>query len=332
MRSGLKSAGFKVVPEDSDAYDAILFLDLKETIGEKSPWVATFGNFTNFTYHLKLCDRADNVLFEREISYITPMARPAQFQTVYEYSLALFESDPYINKKYSGKIIATNFGVGDEVSVLISALKDSTEKVRWHAARDLGEIGNARAAEPLVQVLKNRSEYEGVQETAVHALVKIGAGAVKPLIDALKDKDEDWEVRRKAAEVLVEIGDERAVEPLIENLKDEEWHVRTYSARALGDIGYERAVEPLIETLKDEECGVRANAAEALGKIGDARAVEPLIEVLKDEVWHTREMAADALGEIGDERAVEPLIEALKDEESRVRGAAKEALNKIQGK
>ena len=57
------------------------------------------------------------------------------------------------------------------------------------------------------------------------ALGEIGdSRAIEPLIQALKDKDKY--IREWAADALGEIGNERAVEPLIEALKDEYSSVR----------------------------------------------------------------------------------------------------------
>jgi len=97
----------------------------------------------------------------------------------------------------------------------------------------------------------------------------------------------------------------------------------------LRGIGDERAVEPLIQDLKDKKWSIRAEAASALGTIGDERAVKPLIQVLKDEKWSVRAEAASALGTIRDERALEPLIQVLQDKNEDARKAAKESIEKI---
>jgi len=91
--------------------------------------------------------------------------------------------------------------VADEVDDLILDLKYGTEVVRNDAARILGEIGDQRA--------------------------------VDPLIDALEDENEIWIIRELAAMALGEIGDPRAINPLIDALKDEESLVRTAAAEAL---------------------------------------------------------------------------------------------------
>lgn len=147
-----------------------------------------------------------------------------------------------------------------DVEGLIKALKDKDETVRWRAAWALGEIGDARAVEPLIQALKDK----GVRGNAAEALGKIkDTKAVEPLIQALKD------IGVEAAEALINIGDERAVDPLIQYLKgaDEAYRWRAqrlfegmgeipdkfdvvYRASITEEIHYEgRDVEELIKKL-----------------------------------------------------------------------------------
>ena len=253
--------------------------------------------------------------------------------------------------------------VADEVDDLILDLKYGTEVVRNDAARILGEIGDQRAVDPLIDALEDENEIWIIRELAAMALGEIGdPKAIDPLIDALND--ENPYVRGTAAEALGEIGDPKAIDPLIDALNDEQHFVRSGAAEALGEISDQRAVDPLIEALKDDDWDIqlwaasslvklgktdyldlvllaledekdhiRFNAAEALGWIGDPRAVDPLIEVLwdEDEDSFVRKNVALALGEIGDPRAINPLIDALKDEESLVRTAAAEALDMMVG-
>lgn len=191
-------------------------------------------------------------------------------------------------------------------------------RIRKEAALILGEIGDVRAVEPLIRVLKDNKD---VREEAIHALGKIGdTRAVEPLIRALQDENSN--VRGRAAEALGKIGDTRAVEPLSQTLKDYANGTRSFAQNT-------RAIEPLRWTLKDESWVVRCEAVEALGMIGDTRVVEPLIQALQDENSNVRSRAAKVLGNIGDEIAVEPLIQASKDENKYVRGEAGKALANI---
>jgi len=202
--------------------------------------------------------------------------------------------------------------------------------VRAEAAHCLGEIGDTRAVEPLIQALSYRGKYGFY-----------------------------WQVRMNAANALGEIGDARAVEPLIQALWDPQPQVQLSAANALGKIGDARAVKPLIRRhsekekdpfLFDEYTDIQIAAREALVKIGGEAAaeyfiqagdresvvrigeaaVEPLIQTLEseEEDWGIRALAADALGKIGDTRAERALVAAM-TQDSGVRGAAAVALTEM---
>ena len=202
--------------------------------------------------------------------------------------------------------------------VLIGALRHHDSVVRQLAARGLGEIGDARAVEPLIGALKGR---EDLRAAAAEALGQIDdARAVEPLVDSLKDAGSS--VRAAAARALGRLGEPRAVDRLIGCLKDHESIVRQAAAGALGQIGDTRAVEPLAAALKGREDS-RIAAAVALGEIGGIGAVEPLIGALID--LKTCVPAAEALARIG-ALAVLPLVATLSDPSEVVRKAAVRAL------
>ncbi len=191
-----------------------------------------------------------------------------------------------------------------DINGLANALKDKDIVVRMNAAYALGDIGDIRA--------------------------------VEPLIEALKDV---WGVKLAAATALGNLHDERAIEPL-EALKKGSG-VTTHSeleskeaAVALARI--KRDVPRLIEALETEpELVSRVAAIKELGKLGDTRAVEPLIGMFSKpcfdefERGNTHYQIIVALGNLGDERAIEPITRALQDKVEIVRKAAEEALKKI---
>ena len=245
--------------------------------------------------------------------------------------------------------LAKEFALGDDytcrdaVELLIKALGNEDEQVRYGAAESLGKSGD-NAIEPLIKALEE-DEEEYVRYGAADALGNIGdKRAVEPLIKALEDKH--WWTRKHAAEALGKIGDKRAVEPLlsfwIKILEDGIGNIgrnnpsffrasefaRESAVRALIKIG-DGAVKPLIKALGDKEEDVRRYAARVLGNIGGKRAVEPLIKALEDKDSEVRQRTATSLGWIGDKRAVEPLIKALGDENEYVRDNAADALKKL---
>jgi uncharacterized membrane protein YhaH (DUF805 family) len=181
-----------------------------------------------------------------------------------------------------------------DVTKSFAALRHRDVSVRKSAAKELGEIGDSRAVEPLMAVL--RGNDGSVVTEAVRALGKIGAPAVEPLLAALTDADSS--VRERAARALYNSRrrEPRAVEPLLVALKDANRSVRFWATGALGEVGDARAVNPLtVVMLKDKDKGLRARAAEALGKIGDARAAKSLSAALKDDDEGVRTRAARAL-------------------------------------
>ena len=221
------------------------------------------------------------------------------------------------------------FGEG-AVDALVEALGDDHWRVRDWATFALGEIGSARAVEPLCQRLGDEGEHEHVRWGAAKALGKIGdARATPPLLDALGSKD--MNLRYSAAHALGELGDPRAVKALIERLLDEheDDDVRSAAAYALGDIADPGALDALLEALRIGSTRVRWSAAVALGKIRDPRAVDGLLKALRDEDRGVRAQAAAALGEIGHGAALPRLIAALGDEDPGVAATAAEALGKI---
>jgi HEAT repeat protein len=116
---------------------------------------------------------------------------------------------------------------------LVFDLENSTsEKVRYNAARVLGELGDSAAVTPLIHALKH---------------------------------DKNGSVRLYVARALGELGDVSATSHLIESLReDRNVDVRVRAARALGRLGGQEVVMPLVEALSDENPQVCVTSADAL--------------------------------------------------------------------
>ena len=141
----------------------------------------------------------------------------------------------------------------------------------------------------------------GMRGIIVRALGEIGdRRAVEPLINVLQVKDEETSTLGIAARSLGEIGDPQAVDALAKILKDndDDNRIRGIAARSLGEIGDRRAVESLIDALDDKDAGVRIDVVWALGAIGDARAVKPLKNALTDSVIYVKSAAKEAMQKI----------------------------------
>jgi|GEM_PF-1038659 len=186
--------------------------------------------------------------------------------------------------------------VGDPraVPALLGALR--TEDLWWDAIDALGMLG-AAVLEPVLSLLKD--EDSGLRLAAVKILNEIGdTRAIEPLLTVLRNDDSDL-VRWDTVRTLGKLQDPRTVGPLIDALDDDDHEVRSAAAEALGALGDRQAVEPLIEVLENDESGVRRAAVLALGQLGDERAVEALTAALEDEYYVVRDLAAEALAKLG---------------------------------
>jgi len=213
-------------------------------------------------------------------------------------------------------------GAFDDV---VRALQSHDEEVREEAARALGDLGDRRAVNPLIELLGDDNRY--VRREAAKSLGKIGdEHAIPALINALKDEDRYG--REGAAEGLGGMG-EKAFPSLIRAIKDEDWHVRMGAAIAFRIIGDKDALKVLIPAMKDENRFVRREVIKSLGRIGDHSVIDTLIAALKDPDRSVRLRAVSALSKCNDKRVIEPLIEALNDEDSGVRLRVIRALEEI---
>ena len=134
-------------------------------------------------------------------------------------------------------------------------------RVRTSAAEALGQIGDARAFEPLIAALKDQNAF--VRTSAAKALRQIGARAVEPLVAALADTNEP--IRQASAEALAKIGGP-ALEVLAVRVSDPDRHVRWRAASALGKTSDPRALDLLRTAKSDPDQSVREVATEGLAR------------------------------------------------------------------
>lgn len=213
----------------------------------------------------------------------------------------------------------------ERVKKLIQKLKSDDGKERVEATKKLIEIGEP-AVEPLIKALR---EGEG---EAAGILGQIGdERAIEPLIEAMKNPDLGW----SAAKALGMIG-KPAEKPIFAALREMEKDEWVWPAEALAKI---KGVDltPLIDMLSDESTKVRLNAAGAFFVLAawgvkDSRAVPPLIPLLKDQDSDIKIVASMALCAIRDPRSREALIDALQDKNPGVRYFAAGGLAYIGGR
>ena len=215
---------------------------------------------------------------------------------------------------------------GSETEKLLKALKSDSGNIRIAALMALAERKEVAAIDPITGILIR--DYPPVQSSAVFALGEIGdERAVEILVEQLKGGGNPT-IRGNAAIALGKIGKETTVPNLIDKLRDNSVTVRSSAALSLGKIGSDAAVEPLIEVLNSGKFSggrakdslnsnedLRKSAVLGLGGIGSSQATEVLISVLndKEEKLSVRMAAVSALGEVGDPRAVQTLKNVFDD-------------------
>lgn len=228
----------------------------------------------------------------------------------------------------------------------IQNLKDTDYRVRYEAARSLGQSADERAVLPLVEALPD--EHSKVQYAALSSLIKLGyPQAAAPIVDLLITQldSQVWGLLklnigmrlRTGLLDMIRTGD-TTLSDQIQRVLDENDTLdelqRAFFIRLIGKTGDLRRVDLLIRYLIREPAPIQVAAAEALGWMKDGKAIPPLLmyartneDTISDNA--VREVAIEALGRIGDPVAVEPLIAALKDGSEWVRRAAAEALGTI---
>ena len=240
----------------------------------------------------------------------------------------------------------------DKIDKLIENLKSGEQKVVIDTIKELGEIGDTKAVNPLIRTLNVDNRW--VCSRSADALGKIGdIRAVKPLISMLKSTrkmtynspmDNPYYAAAKALDVLKwePEKDEDLVFYLLitqgsELPVDAVWqvgygYIRIDNKNPLVKLGAS-AVEHLIKALESGDRNACEIAVRTLGVIRDIRAVEPLIKALEviDRIKFFRQYGYWELGDwkgmfnavvetlvkFGDNRAVSPFVEALvRDDEA----------------
>ena len=174
---------------------------------------------------------------------------------------------------------------------LLAALKHPEWLVRLHAVEALGKSRSADAVEPLLWALFNDPD-QAIREDVVRALGQLGDGrAMDFLVTVMKEPG----LRPLAVEALGAIGDRRAVPVLIAVLEgndrpvpsrtvagcgdrwDEEMETVGAAVRALGRLADESAIPALLNAL--QQTVTRADAAAALTNFG-SKVIAPLLTLM----------------------------------------------------
>lgn len=202
---------------------------------------------------------------------------------------------------------------------------------------DINKMRNSKDIDGLIKALRHQDIR--IRMNAAYAIGDVGdRKGVEPLIEVLKDPIQGWGIRMVAATSLGKLHDERAIEPLEALATGKDTTAADAATIAIARI---RGDAPsLIEALGTGRGDIasRVGAIIELGDLGDERAVEPLIGMLKEQYQDEYERGnilfrvITALGDLGDERAIEPIGKYLNDRIDIVSKAAREALEKIEAR
>ena len=146
------------------------------------------------------------------------------------------------------------------IPALIKALDDDVQQVRRYATRSLIKF-NQSAVDALVAALDRSSDRASAG--IIRALGDIGdRRALEPLLNHVTGP-----VRSDTFLALGKLRDPRAEQALINGLSDTDWQVRMNAAMAIGPIGGALSEAPLRACLEDEVLVVREWAARSLSTI-----------------------------------------------------------------
>ena len=184
----------------------------------------------------------------------------------------------------------------EHADLVIAALEDRSARVRSQAVRTVGQVGDPRAARPLLQALRLDGVHVG---DAAEALVGLGFGVRDALLWALAEGSPR---ARTVAARLCGIGGVRAAAPLLVTVleTDDDPTVAAAAATALGTVGRPQDLGALAAaSLHYFPLEVRRAALEAIGHLGVERAVPVLLRHLEDPHAQVAEAAAEALVAVG---------------------------------
>ena len=181
----------------------------------------------------------------------------------------LNDKDKGVRNNAVKKIV--NLGDKSAIEALLGMLKDEDNDVRSSAEAALAKLGAGREqlVDGYIAVLSFKNSFYGrgkANENAVRKLESLGdKRAIEPLLEVLKDPylyDDSGIALIKLGASKEQILNGHIAALLLGRGND----ARINAAKKLTDLGDKSAIEPLLGTLKDEDNDVRSSAEAALAK------------------------------------------------------------------
>jgi HEAT repeat protein len=169
----------------------------------------------------------------------------------------------------------------------------------------------------LLKILGNSKEDMDVRRNAAQALGNIGdERAVESLIESLRERDLRW----NASLALGMFREKWVIKRLKSCLKHPDVGIRQGATWALRQIRSKDAIDALIEAIQDKDADVRKGAVWALRQIHDKSNIKKMIQLLASDNEITSKAAAEVLSKVGYKgllREVEPYITTFPPETSK---------------
>lgn len=209
---------------------------------------------------------------------------------------------------------------------LLAALQHSYPPVRAGAAMALGKTGDARAVEPLADLLEDPVYL--VYSSAERALSRMGSLAIGALMAVIQSPP-SLDSASRAYEALRAIHDPQAIDLMIAATTYEEPFIRWGAIETLGHMRAELALPALLDATRHPDETTRQHAVTALGKLGRAEGIHAITTLLNETNWQMRAAAVQALGLIPAEEVTLPLLAAMRDPVPQVRETAAQMLSNL---
>jgi HEAT repeat protein len=240
-------------------------------------------------------------------------------------------------KRINAIKIAAETAMIEAVPALIEALYEPDSSISLAAAEALGQIGDERAIEPLLEISR-RNDAQLMRDIADSIDVEKSEDDNAKLEESVENgQDKPYNFKEMVVFKIDQLPKEYfqkdgtpipRKELVVKGLKDNNQQLRQMAAKVAIGLEGEEIVEPLIEALENpyEVESVRFMAAEALGGMNDDRSVDSLLKALQDENVAVRYSAAASLSGKKDDRIINALIKAIKDPDKFVRSSVAYAL------
>ncbi len=282
---------------------------------------------------IKLLDHNSVEVRERAIAELGSSGEASAVQPL----IKLIKDTRVINSRLAAAKALVD--IGEPAREPLSAmLTDEDKGISLIAALALAHLGDARAAEPLADMiaaiehdepimLGDYGVYTNLLGFPEQALVSLGEVAIPILIKMLID--DSHSVRAIAVRGLSRVGTAESVTAqLVQLMEHQDYRVRYHAALTLAQLGNPLALPVLAATPRWKNGQIAHELMSTLGQMGTV-AIPLLGQWLRDEHREVRRQAADALGEISGDEAFGLLLDALQDGDNLVQRSATLALGRF---